>query len=91
MKEYIFGEIIFVGAGSQINPHMTPSAIVRRIDDKYLIGGDSNTADDTAEQIMVDNHYDGYLCLETYKGRVILMDEEGNERVIARPVGSSVS
>jgi hypothetical protein len=82
MREYIFGEIMFTGAGSQVNPHHTPSAIVRRIDDKYLIGGDRNTADDIAEQIMVDNHYDGYLCIEAYKGRVIIMDEEGNRKMV---------
>jgi hypothetical protein len=91
MKEYIFGEIVFIGEGSQISTHMTPSAIVRKIEDKWLIGGDRNTADDIAEQIMVDNHYDAYLCIEAYKGRVILMDEDGNERIIARTVGASAS
>jgi aspartokinase-like uncharacterized kinase len=80
MTEYIFGEIVFIGEGSQISTHMTPSAIVRRIDAKWLIGGDSNTADDIAEQIMTDNHYDAYLCLERYKGRVIMMDEDGNRK-----------
>ncbi len=80
MKEYIFGEIVFIGEGSQISTHMTPSAIVRKIEDKWLIGGDSNTADDIAEQIMVDKGYEAYLCLETYNGRVIIMDEDGNKR-----------
>jgi hypothetical protein len=89
MREYLFGEIVFIGEGSQISPHMTPSAIVRRIDDKWLIGGGSLEADMTAEQIMMENHYDAYLCIEAYKGRVILMDKEGNERIISRPVGIS--
>jgi hypothetical protein len=80
MSEYIFGEIVFIGEGSQIDTHMSPSAIVYRIDAKWLIGGDSNTADDIAEQIMTDNHYDAYLCLERYKGRVIMMDEDGNRK-----------
>ncbi len=80
MSEYIFGEIVFIGEGSQISTHMTPSAIIRRIDAKWLIGGDSYTADTTAEQIMMENHYDAYLCIETYNGRVIVMDEDGNRK-----------
>ena len=90
MSEYIFGEIVFIGEGSEISPHMTPSAIIRRIDQKYLIGG-GRDADYIAEQIMIENGYDGYLCLEKYNGRVILMDAEGNERIVARPVRASAS
>jgi hypothetical protein len=81
MREYIFGEIVFIGEGSQISTHMTPSAIVRRIDDKWLIGGDRNTADDIAEQIMVDKGYEAYLCIGAYNGRVIIMDEDGNRKM----------
>jgi hypothetical protein len=91
MREYIFGEIVFIGEGSQISTHMTPSAIVRRIDDKWLINGTPLECDMTADRIMMENHYDAYLCIEAYKGRVILMDEDGNERVIARRVGASAS
>jgi len=80
MKEYIFGEIVFVGEGSQINPRMTPSAIVRKIEDKWLIGGSQLERETIAEQIMMDNHYEAYLCLETYNGRVIMMDEDGTRK-----------
>jgi hypothetical protein len=81
MREYLFGEIVFLGEGSQISTHMTPSAIVRRIDAKWLIGGKPLEADMTAEQIMTDNHYDAYLCIGAYKGRVIMIDEDGNKKV----------
>jgi len=80
MREYIFGEINFVGDGAQINPTHTPSAIVRTVDAKYLINGTPYECDALAEQIMLENGYSAYLCIEAYKGRVIVMDEEGNKR-----------
>jgi hypothetical protein len=89
MAEYIFGEIVFIGAGTQIYPSHTPSAIIRRIDDKWIINGDALTADMKAEQIMVDNGYDGYLCPETYTGRIILVDREGKEKLTYAQVMNS--
>jgi len=89
MREYIFGEINFIGEGSQIRPTHTSSAIVRTVDAKYLINGTPYECETLAEQIMLENGYPAYLCIEAYNGRVILMDEDGNERVIARQVGAS--
>jgi hypothetical protein len=66
MKEYLFGEIVFIGAGAQVYPSFTPSAIVRRVDDTRYFAND-----DEADDHMVENNYDGYLCPETYHGRII--------------------
>jgi hypothetical protein len=70
MREYLFGEIVFIGAGAQVYPSFTPSAIVRRVDDVHYFAND-----DEADDYMVENNYDGYLCPETYKGRIIRMGD----------------
>jgi hypothetical protein len=90
VKEYIFGEIIFVGEGSQINPRHTASAIVRRIDERYLLPDDIKVAEPMADEIMIKHGYDGYLCPTTYKGRIILVNKEGEVRSII-PIGVSAS
>lgn len=66
MKEYLFGDIILMGEGTQIYTSFTPSAIIRRIDDTQ-----SFATEDEADDYMVANGYDAYLCPETYRGRLI--------------------
>lgn len=91
MREYIFGEINFTGEGTDFYPRHTPSAIVRTIDAKWLINGTPYECDSIAEEIMLENGYPAYLCIEAYKGRVIVMDEEGNKKLTIPAPRASVS
>jgi len=85
VTEYIFGDIIYVGAGSHINPTHTPSVIVRRIDESYMLPDDRVVAEELAQDIMEDNNYNGWLCVANYTGRVIFIGKEGEKREIKRP------
>lgn len=70
MAEYIFGDMEFMGRGSQLCPTLDPAALVWQVEDIIDFANDED-----AERYCREEQYDAYLCPETYAGKVIYMDE----------------